>query len=51
MISPALSNDTRLLAVGMVLLMGGGLACWIGYLRLAHRRAGEATEPAPEIVD
>jgi DHA1 family bicyclomycin/chloramphenicol resistance-like MFS transporter len=50
-ISPAISHDTRLLAIGMVLLMVAGLASWLAYLHLASRKAGEATEPAPEIVD
>jgi DHA1 family bicyclomycin/chloramphenicol resistance-like MFS transporter len=50
-ISPALSHDPRLLALGMVLLMCGGLGCWGAYLHLSHRTPGDPTEPAPEIVD
>jgi MFS transporter, DHA1 family, multidrug resistance protein len=50
-ISPAISHDPRLLAVGMVALMGAGLSSWATYLYLARRKAGEATEPAPEIED
>jgi DHA1 family bicyclomycin/chloramphenicol resistance-like MFS transporter len=49
-ISPAISQDTRLLAIGMVALMTAGLSSWLMFLRLS-RRKGEATEPAPEIVD
>jgi MFS transporter, DHA1 family, multidrug resistance protein len=50
-ISPAISHDTRLLAIGMVVLMALGLASWAMFLRLSRRKAGEATEPAPEIPD
>jgi DHA1 family bicyclomycin/chloramphenicol resistance-like MFS transporter len=50
-ISPAISHDPRLLAVGMVVLMCAGLGCWGAYLRISHRKPGEPTEPAPEIVD
>ena len=51
MISPAISHDSRLLAAGMVVLMCAGLGCWSAYLRISHRKPGEPTEPAPEIVD
>ena len=50
-ISPAVSHDVRLLAIGMVALMATGLASWLGYLRSTRRRAVEATRPAPEIRD
>ncbi|MBL8517280.1 MAG: multidrug effflux MFS transporter [Betaproteobacteria bacterium] len=33
LISPALSHSPQWLAVGMVCLMAGGLACWVAYLR------------------
>lgn len=33
LISPALSHSPQWLAVGMVALMAGGLACWTAYLR------------------
>lgn len=33
LISPALSHSPEWLAVGMVGLMAGGLACWVAYLR------------------
>jgi DHA1 family bicyclomycin/chloramphenicol resistance-like MFS transporter len=49
-ISPALSKDTRLLALGMAALMAMGYACWRLYLRSAHRKAlDEPTRPAPEL--
>ena len=49
-ISPALSKDTRLLAIGMAALMAMGYACWRLYLRSAHRKAlDEPTRPAPEL--
>jgi DHA1 family bicyclomycin/chloramphenicol resistance-like MFS transporter len=49
-ISPALSKDTRLLAVGMAALMAMGYVCWRLYLRSAHRKAlDEPTRPAPEL--
>ncbi len=50
-ISPALSHDPRLLAMGMVLLMSAGLACWGAYLWISRHRPADPTEPAPEIVD
>jgi threonine/homoserine/homoserine lactone efflux protein len=50
-ISPAVSHDTRFLAIGMLSLMGSGLLCWIGYQRLARRRPGDATQPAPALED
>ena len=50
-ISPALSGDTRLLAAGMVAMVAGGISCWLLYLRLAHRRRGDATQPAPKLED
>jgi DHA1 family bicyclomycin/chloramphenicol resistance-like MFS transporter len=50
-ISPAISHDTRLLAVGMVALMTAGLSSWLLFLRFSKRKAGEPTEPAPEILD
>lgn len=51
LISPAVSHDTRLLAVGMVTLMSLGLVSWLAFLKLSQRRPGEATEPVPEIFD
>ncbi len=49
-ISPAISKDTRLLAIGMAALMAMGYACWRLYLRSAHRKAlDEPTRPAPEL--
>lgn len=39
LISPALSHSPQWLAVGMVALMAGGLACWTAYLR--STRAGK----------
>lgn len=50
-ISPAVSHDPRLLAVGMVGLMAAGFVSWLAYLRLSRRKPGDATEPAPEIPD
>ena len=40
-ISPAVSHDTRWLAIAMVLLMAAGLASWLLFLRASRRR------PAP----
>ena len=49
-ISPALSKDTRLLAIGMATLMAMGYACWRLYLHSARRKAlDEPTRPAPEL--
>lgn len=47
-ISPAVSHDTRWLAVGMALLMLAGFASWRMYLRSTDRR-GDEPRPAPEI--
>jgi DHA1 family bicyclomycin/chloramphenicol resistance-like MFS transporter len=35
-VSPALSHDTRALAVGMLAMMLCGLACWAGYRRFSR---------------
>ena len=43
-ISPALWHDTRWMAVGMALMMAGGLCSWLAYLALSKRR------PRPEPV-
>jgi DHA1 family bicyclomycin/chloramphenicol resistance-like MFS transporter len=49
-ISPALSHDTRLLAIGMAALLAAGFISWRLYLRSARRKAlGEPTQPAPEL--
>jgi MFS transporter, DHA1 family, multidrug resistance protein len=50
-ISPAVSRDPRLLAVGMAALLAAGFTCWSLYLRSAHRRARVAPQPAPQIPD
>jgi MFS transporter, DHA1 family, multidrug resistance protein len=46
-ISPLLWHDTRWLAIGMVLIMLGGLGSWLGYLRIARRRL--PPEPVKEM--
>src|SRR5688572_27939415 len=46
-ISPLLWHDTRWLAIGMVLIMLGGLGSWLGYLRIARRRL--PPEPVTEM--
>ena len=51
LISPALSEDTRLLAVGMAIMMGAGLTCWTLYLRSSRRRAGSLAETLPGLPD
>ena len=48
-ISPAVSHDTRWLAVGMVALMAAGLSSWLLFLRASRRRSPPATEPAPSL--
>ena len=47
-VSPALSHDTRLLAIGMLVMMLGGLACWTGFMRLSRpvRPSGGSTSPS-----
>ena len=52
LISPALSGDTRWLAMGMVAVMAMGLGSWLLYLRSARIAAAHSgIEPAPEIPD
>ncbi len=52
LISPALSGDTRWLAIGMVVVMAMGLACWLLYLHTSRRIAMQpATEPVTEMRD
>ena len=48
-ISPAVSHDTRWLAVAMVGLMAAGLASWLLYLRASQRRSTPTTEPLPPV--
>jgi DHA1 family bicyclomycin/chloramphenicol resistance-like MFS transporter len=48
-ISPALSHDPRLLALGMFVLMMLGFTSWRLYLRSARRKAGSPPPPAPEL--
>jgi MFS transporter, DHA1 family, multidrug resistance protein len=48
-ISPAVWNHPRWLALAMVALMALGFLCWRLYLRSAARRDREPTHPAPEI--
>ena len=50
LISPALSNDTRLLAAGMLALLAAGIVCWWLYTRSARRR-GSLVETLPGIPD
>jgi MFS transporter, DHA1 family, multidrug resistance protein len=47
-VSPALSHDTRWLAVGMVAMMLCGLVSWSAYLRLARRPRHPPPEPVTE---
>ncbi len=49
LISPAVSHNTRWLAVAMLAMMALGLASWLGYQRSARRRPRELPRPAPEI--
>ena len=46
-VSPALSHDTRSLALGMAAMLAAGLASWLAYVRMAHRKA-EEPEPIGE---
>jgi DHA1 family bicyclomycin/chloramphenicol resistance-like MFS transporter len=50
LISPALSPDTRWLAVGMAMMMGAGFLCWHLYVRSSRRRGG-LTETLPGLPD
>ncbi|MEP7070097.1 MAG: MFS transporter, partial [Usitatibacter sp.] len=45
-ISPAVSRDTRWLAIAMVLLMAAGLSSWLLFLRVSRRRSAPPTQPA-----
>ena len=47
-ISPAVSHDTRWLALGMLALGGAGLACWWLYLRTASGAHEEPPTVLPE---
>ncbi len=42
LISPALSPDTRWLALGMAAMIAAGAICWLAYLREARERASES---------
>jgi DHA1 family bicyclomycin/chloramphenicol resistance-like MFS transporter len=44
-ISPAVSHDTRWLAIAMVALMAAGLSCWLLFLRASRRKAAYVEEP------
>jgi len=46
-ISPAISHDTRSLALGMAAMLLAGLASWFAYQRMARRKAAEP-EPIGE---
>jgi MFS transporter, DHA1 family, multidrug resistance protein len=46
LVSPALSHDTRWLAVGMLVMTAAGYASWTGYRRL-HRPVGAAGSTTP----
>jgi DHA1 family bicyclomycin/chloramphenicol resistance-like MFS transporter len=48
-ISPAISHDPRLLAVGMFVLMSIGFLSWRLYLRSARRKAAEPLRPLPSL--
>jgi DHA1 family bicyclomycin/chloramphenicol resistance-like MFS transporter len=45
-ISPALSADTRALALGMAAMMVAGGLCWIAYLRMCGKRPSTSTSHA-----
>ena len=45
-VSPALSADTRALALGMAGMMLAGALCWIAYVRTAERRHSPASSAA-----
>jgi DHA1 family bicyclomycin/chloramphenicol resistance-like MFS transporter len=47
-ISPAVSHDTRWLAVGMLALMACGLASWLAYLRMARRKDVPPPDPVTQ---
>ncbi|HEY4997836.1 MAG TPA: MFS transporter, partial [Usitatibacter sp.] len=49
MISPAISHDPRLLAVGMFVLMSIGFLSWRLYLRSARRKAAEPPRHLPSL--
>ena len=47
-VSPALSHDTRALAIGMLAMVLAGLACWTGFRRLNRPAtpAGGSSSPS-----
>jgi DHA1 family bicyclomycin/chloramphenicol resistance-like MFS transporter len=48
-ISPAVSGDPRLLAVGMLVMMSMGFASWRLYVRSARRKAAAPPQSAPPL--
>ena len=48
LVSPALSSDTRALALGMAAMMGIGVLCWWLYLQACERAAARGDAPFVE---
>jgi len=46
-VSPALSGDTRALALGMAAMMAAGALCWIAYLRMSERPSASSGHAVP----
>ena len=47
-ISPAVSHDTRWLAVGMLALMSAGLASWFAFVRMSLRKDAPPPDPVTQ---